>query len=558
MTGTIAPPVPVTPATSAAPPGSGTQSTGPAPPGPPFGQVLSTARTADAEGPQGSGTKPGDRIGSKSTPPAANVTPVDLTPPIATGAIGAPVAAVTTDVTAAASSAMAAFSTAAASSAAASSGALAGTGAAASTGAAGSAAAALGSSTAGQAPPLASLATLTGDDSQRVLGNPSLATPATAASVPATRSLPSTYLSTAGPVGAGTSTATPSGTTATGSADPAAAPTNSTATTAGSQTAAQTASQTAAQTAAPAAATVQVAAPTTGQTASATTAEAASATTAQAASATSPQAVAGGRSQQPAPRPATHPLTPATAPVKGATTATGANTSAPTAAPSTQTAAAGRAGAGGRGDDRHPWSADQRSDATAAIAQDGQDPDTTTAGSDSATPAIDGTPGSTATAAISQTAAKDRPRSSVSLQDAVDAVQATVTAAARAGLSQARISLSPQTLGGLRISLTQTADGLVARVSADHPDALTTLQQSAGDLRRSLESTGLALLRLDIGTTGEQGAGSSGDPGGPGSGAGSTASGGSADAHGEADDTSLTGTTMRVELSNGSLINVLA
>jgi flagellar hook-length control protein FliK len=145
----------------------------------------------------------------------------------------------------------------------------------------------------------------------------------------------------------------------------------------------------------------------------------------------------------------------------------------------------------------------------------------------------------------------------VTLREAVDAVKASFTAANQAGISTARITLSPESLGGIRISLSQTPDGLVARVATDHPEAAMTLQQSAGDLKRSLEESGMSLLRLDIGSSGQQSqssfAGSAGD--------GSQAGPGSSATHrmgGVEDDVASTPTELTVELAKGSLVNVLA
>ena len=144
----------------------------------------------------------------------------------------------------------------------------------------------------------------------------------------------------------------------------------------------------------------------------------------------------------------------------------------------------------------------------------------------------------------------------MSLQDAADAVKASFTAANQAGVSSARITLTPESLGGIKISLTQTPEGLIARVSTDHPEAAATLQQSAGDLKRSLEESGMPLLRLDIGSSGQQGqssfAGLAGD--------GSQTGGGSSptQAPGVEEDTASTPTELTVEPSSGSLVNVLA
>ena len=50
----------------------------------------------------------------------------------------------------------------------------------------------------------------------------------------------------------------------------------------------------------------------------------------------------------------------------------------------------------------------------------------------------------------------------------------------------------------MQIHLQHTADGIVARVIADHAAAAQTLAQNGDDLRRSLQSHGVTLLRLDI------------------------------------------------------------
>jgi len=96
-------------------------------------------------------------------------------------------------------------------------------------------------------------------------------------------------------------------------------------------------------------------------------------------------------------------------------------------------------------------------------------------------------------------------RYGVGLEHAIETVQTTIEMAARQGVSQARIQLSPASLGGIRISLSQTSDGLVARVVAEHGAAAQTLQQGSAELRRSLESAGLPLLRLDIEASGQEG-----------------------------------------------------
>jgi flagellar hook-length control protein FliK len=116
-----------------------------------------------------------------------------------------------------------------------------------------------------------------------------------------------------------------------------------------------------------------------------------------------------------------------------------------------------------------------------------------------------------------------------------------------------RIRLSPPELGDVRVQLQQTSEGLVARVVADHQAAAQTLQQSAGDLRRALEASGVSLLRLDIGSSDGQseGAGNGGE--------GSESSGGGTVA-GDAADELENGETLSttVSLSSGAVVDVLA
>lgn len=150
-------------------------------------------------------------------------------------------------------------------------------------------------------------------------------------------------------------------------------------------------------------------------------------------------------------------------------------------------------------------------------------------------------------------------RQNVSLQEAVDAVKATFTTASQSGLTSARISLSPASLGSIEISLTQTSEGLVAHVTADHPDAVRTLQQNAADLRRSLEAGGQPLLQLDIGASGDQHRGSDNDPWArqSASDTGTTALAG-ADATTDESEQNGAASTLTIKLTGGSLVDVLA
>jgi|HubBroStandDraft_6_1064221.scaffolds.fasta_scaffold50377_4 hypothetical protein len=90
----------------------------------------------------------------------------------------------------------------------------------------------------------------------------------------------------------------------------------------------------------------------------------------------------------------------------------------------------------------------------------------------------------------------------VSLQQAIETLHGTIQLAARQGLAQARIALEPEGLGEIRIHLTQTAQGLLARVTAETPAAAQALAAAHAELRQSLSSLGLDLARLSVGRHG--------------------------------------------------------
>jgi flagellar hook-length control protein FliK len=87
----------------------------------------------------------------------------------------------------------------------------------------------------------------------------------------------------------------------------------------------------------------------------------------------------------------------------------------------------------------------------------------------------------------------------VGLQEAIESLHGTIQLTARQGLTQARISLQPEELGEIRINLTQTVQGLLARVTAESPAAAQALAAAHAQLRQSLSSLGVNLTRLDIG-----------------------------------------------------------
>jgi flagellar hook-length control protein FliK len=99
------------------------------------------------------------------------------------------------------------------------------------------------------------------------------------------------------------------------------------------------------------------------------------------------------------------------------------------------------------------------------------------------------------------------PTPGVDLGQAVEALHGTIALASGQGLAQARIVLHPAELGEILVHLTQTARGLLARVTADSPAATQALAAAHGELRQSLGSLGIDLARLDVGHSAAQGTG---------------------------------------------------
>jgi flagellar hook-length control protein FliK len=110
--------------------------------------------------------------------------------------------------------------------------------------------------------------------------------------------------------------------------------------------------------------------------------------------------------------------------------------------------------------------------------------------------------------------------SGVGMQDMIDSIRATIELASAQGTNQARIALQPAELGEIRIHLSQSAEGLVARVTADTPAAAQALAQGRSELHQSLSALGTPLLRLDVGAfgqsqTGERDGRTAGEPRSP-------------------------------------------
>ena len=171
-------------------------------------------------------------------------------------------------------------------------------------------------------------------------------------------------------------------------------------------------------------------------------------------------------------------------------------------------------------------------------------------------------PAASASAAPS---APPTPARAVGLEHAVETVRLALRAGAERGVSHARISLTPRALGTIEIHLRQTSDGLVARVVAEHGAAVQQLQQAGGELRRQLEQSGINLLRLDIGASGED-AGRAADRRAFAGAFGDDDRGGSRDRGAAGDDplapldgaVDPTTSTTTLTLPNGALIDVLA
>jgi flagellar hook-length control protein FliK len=147
--------------------------------------------------------------------------------------------------------------------------------------------------------------------------------------------------------------------------------------------------------------------------------------------------------------------------------------------------------------------------------------------------------------------------SGVGMQEMIESIHATIELAARQGVSQARIALQPAELGEIRIHLTQTGDGLLARVTAETPAAAEALAGARSELHQSL---GASLLRLDINSfaqpEGRQGQGT-----GDASGSGSSRSGATTGPEGSIDQLQATegaDATPATGPALGELVDVLA
>lgn len=140
------------------------------------------------------------------------------------------------------------------------------------------------------------------------------------------------------------------------------------------------------------------------------------------------------------------------------------------------------------------------------------------------------------------------------MQDTIETINATVALASRQGAAQAQISLEPAELGAVKIHLTQTSEGLVARVSAETVAGAQAIASGRNELHTTLSSLGISLLRLDVGGFSQQQSEARGQA--PQAPQGSASLGGLGE---EAEEPSSSTTTRTVSISsNSALIDVLA
>jgi flagellar hook-length control protein FliK len=258
-----------------------------------------------------------------------------------------------------------------------------------------------------------------------------------------------------------------------------------------------------------------------------------------------------------------------------ADTASGADPASPEPATPTASASAGRPGGQGAAGDQARDTAQRARSSVGAVlsghaAADRSAPSAdapSAAAADSGTNAAalaDSGDGASATApATAPIAGRSLPSApaapySVRLAQAAEAVQTTISVAGRDGITQARIQLAPESLGGIQIHLQHTDAGLVARVVADHPEAAQALARAGDELRRQLEQNGTHLQRLDISTTGGQDGAASGGAAAGGFANGSGTRSDRATAPDEDDDGAPITTTSTLGLAGTALVDVLA
>jgi flagellar hook-length control protein FliK len=89
------------------------------------------------------------------------------------------------------------------------------------------------------------------------------------------------------------------------------------------------------------------------------------------------------------------------------------------------------------------------------------------------------------------------------MQDIADVTGATMRVAVRAGQPVARITLHPENLGDVQVTMRYHQDGVSAVVTTSNHAAAQELMQAGADLRRSLESQGVTVHGLDVHLSGD-------------------------------------------------------
>lgn len=92
----------------------------------------------------------------------------------------------------------------------------------------------------------------------------------------------------------------------------------------------------------------------------------------------------------------------------------------------------------------------------------------------------------------------------VPLSRALPTTGVLIQVASERGISHARLNLKPAELGGIEVKLHSTPAGIHAQLIADSPEAARMLARAGDDLRQQLEDRNVALLSLDVSTSGEQ------------------------------------------------------
>jgi flagellar hook-length control protein FliK len=93
------------------------------------------------------------------------------------------------------------------------------------------------------------------------------------------------------------------------------------------------------------------------------------------------------------------------------------------------------------------------------------------------------------------------------MQDLADVTGATMRMAVRSGQPIARITLHPDGLGDVQVTMRYHQDGVSAIVTTDNHEAAQALLQAGADLRRSLEAQGVTVHGLDVHLSGDDGGG---------------------------------------------------